>query len=377
MTAELAGRRSRALIISDVTGPGGVGTHIGQLALEGRKLGWNVSVLMDDGRSSDVMAGSLRQLGVSLMRRSLYHGFHTEDAIRRAVWNTFDEYRPDIVHVQCGSPRSAIVPRELALEACLPLIITENFVPAELDVTEEKLRRLRQIYQRAFAAIAVCDENLRLLRERFGLYASRQLVIRYGVELPPDVRPRGTAPQLFKAVTVARLTPRKGIDVLIRAVAVLTDEVRSQFVFTVVGDGEQRGQLQELAEDLRVAGCIKFVGWSDDVRSLLRAQDLFILPSLAEGQPIALLEALAAELPCIASAVSGIPEVLGEGEYGALVNPNDPAALSAAVSAFARDPKLLQRKSSAARPHLRLNHDPKTNTAKVIALWHDTISSPR
>lgn len=376
MRAEQGGRRPRALLISDVTGPGGVGTHIGQLTSAGQQWGWDVAVLMDDGRGSDEMADYLVRLGITPTRGRLYHGYHGEGEVRRTVSKTFEDFRPDVVHVQCGSPRSAVVPRELAIEARVPLIITENYVGDDLDVTDEGLERIRRTYRRAFAAIAVCEENLRLLRERFGLRAERQVVIRYGVELPSDVRPRDGAPKVFKAITVARLSPRKGIDVLIRAAAVLSDEIRSRFEFTLVGDGEQGAHLKELARKSGVAGRLRFADWSNDVQTLLREHDLFILPSRAEGQPIALLEALAACLPCIASAVSGIPEALGEGRYGALVSPDDPVALGAAISAFAKAPALLQQKASAARDHLRKNHDPRTNTAKVVAFWNEAMKSP-
>src|SRR4051812_14448269 len=118
---------SRTLIITDVTGPGGVGTHIGQLALEGERRDWDVSVLMDDGKEVDDMARSLRRQGVVVERGKLYHGYHSEQVIRNTVVDAFRRRSPEVVHVQCGSPRSAVFPREVAAQASIPLIFTENY----------------------------------------------------------------------------------------------------------------------------------------------------------------------------------------------------------------------------------------------------------
>jgi glycosyltransferase involved in cell wall biosynthesis len=324
---------------------------------------------MDDGNGSDTMADSLRQSGIFVVRAGLYRRYRTEQEIREAVLAVYERYRPDVVHVHCGSPRSAVLPRELAVNASLPLIVTENYVAADLEIPDDILQRIKQLYRRAFAVIAVCEENRVLLREKFGLRADQQVVIRYGIRLPPERSRNPVVTPGFKAITVARLTPQKGIDVLLRAVAALPVHVRSMFQFTVVGDGQDDQKLNRMAEDLYVAECMSFPGWSNDVQALLQTSDLFILPSRAEGQPIALLEALAAGLPCIASAVSGIPEALGDGKYGTLVRAEDPLSLSEAIASFAANPTVLRQKAAAARDYLRMNHDPERNMGEVVRLW--------
>jgi glycosyltransferase involved in cell wall biosynthesis len=367
-------KQPRALIITDVTMPGGVTTHIGQLARVARARGWHVSVLMDQGSGTDSMADSLRRLGVPVCRGSLYHGHYSDEEIRRAVHAAFERDKPHVVHVQCGSPRSAVLPRELAIEASLPLVVTENYVTANYDIADDTLRRIRGVYRRSFAVISVCDENRSLLRERFGLYADRHVVVRYGVVLPPERVWSPRKSRRYRAICVARLTRQKGVEVLVRAVAELPPDLHAGLHFTLVGGGELEGQLKQLATDCAVGGRFDFIGWSDNVPVLLNNHDLFVLPSIAEGQPIALLEALAAGLPCIASAVSGIPEALGHGAYGALVTPNDPLSLRAAITSFYEDPTILQRKAAEARRHLQTYHDPDRNMGKVIQLWETAIA---
>lgn len=361
--------RPRVLFITDVTGLGGVGTHMCQLAQAGQRSGWDVFVLMDDAPDTDGLADDLRQVGVPVQRAGLYRAFNREQQIRHAVLSAIDERQPDLVHVHLGSPRSAVVPRELTLAASIPLIVAEHYVSADLEITDEQLNRIRAIYRQAYAVIACCDENRILLQQKFGLHAKRQVVVRYGITLREGGSRPEMAPENIRAIITARLTQRKGIDVLIRAVAALPLEIRKRIRFTVVGDGEEETTLKQMAENLGVTEVINFLGWSNDVETLLRSHDLFILPSRSEGQPIALMEALSAGLPCIASAVSGIPELLGEGSHGDLVPVDDPESLCAAIAAFVREPSILQRKVRRARPYLEMNHDPEKNLGKIIDLW--------
>lgn len=368
--------RPRALLITDATQPGGVGTHVGQLALTGRRSGWDVSVLMEEVPATDGMANTLRDLGVSVKRAGLYRKQHSEEQISDSVLSVINELRPDVVHVHCGSPRSGVMPRKLTLDASVPLIVTEHYVAPDLEITEEQLQSIRPIYKNAYAVIAVCDENRRLLQQKFGLHAKRQMVIRNGVTMPAKKYRPDASLVNFRSVSIARLAHQKGIDVLIRAVAALPEEIHERATFTVAGDGEDEAQLKKLAGNLGVSECFDFVGWSNNVPALLATHDLFILPSRAEGQPIALMEALAAGLPCIATAVSGIPEVLAGGAFGALVPPDDPESLCAAIASFAREPGILQRKVRDSRRHIEMNYDVDRNMSKVVGVWKAATVSP-
>jgi len=360
--------RRRVLLVTDVTGPGGVSTHLLQLAEFGRSAGWEVGVLMDDCPGIATTARALLQRKFVVQLGSVYHGYHDEETIRATILSGLGRFRPEVVHVHCGSPRSAVLPRELSLDAGLPLIVTEHFVPPDLALDDAQRARLAAIYRRAAIVISVCDENRRLLRERYSLWTDRHFVVRYGVHAPPiDGRPDegGTV----RAITVARFVSQKGIDVLVRAVAQLQSDIRNSATFTVVGGGPLEDELRQLAKELGVSEQIRFIGWCDDIPARLRSHDLFILPSRSEGQPIALLEALAAGLPCIASAVSGIPEALGDGRYGRLVPPDDPASLAQAIELFASARADLSAKAAAASNHLRNCHDLATNLGEVVGLW--------
>ncbi|TAE57884.1 MAG: glycosyltransferase family 1 protein [Nostocales cyanobacterium] len=121
---------------------------------------------------------------------------------------------------------------------------------------------------------------------------------------------------------VARLHQQKGHQILLQAFAkVVKSDQNTQLL--IVGDGKLKEELIKLAQELGIKNNIKFLGSRSDIYEFLSAIDIFVLPSLWEGQPIALLEALAMGKPCIASHVNGIPEIINHGINGYLVNPND------------------------------------------------------
>ena len=112
-------------------------------------------------------------------------------------------------------------------------------------------------------------------------------------------------------------------------------------------------EVRKLAESLGLAGEVHFLGQRRDVPDLLNAMDIFVLPSYSEGLSLALLEAMAAGLPVIATAVGGLPEVVTDGDNGLLIPPRDAAALAGALERLLADPALAQRLGANAREHVR------------------------
>lgn len=156
-----------------------------------------------------------------------------------------------------------------------------------------------------------------------GVPADRIRVVAYPVEAPPPAEPELAADVLF----VNRLVASKGVHVLVRAVAALEG-----VTLAIAGDGPERPRLEALAAELGVEA--RFLGWVDAARraSLLRGCRVFAFPSLwQEPFGIAGVEALAAGIPVVASAVGGVPHWLEEGRGGLLVPPGDPDALGAAI----------------------------------------------
>jgi glycosyltransferase involved in cell wall biosynthesis len=143
----------------------------------------------------------------------------------------------------------------------------------------------------------------------------------------------------FMFLSTARLAPDKGLNYLIEAAALLPSKLR--FLIFIAGEGPARARLERLVERLRVGHRIRFLGYREDVNDLLAACDLVVLPSLREGLSIALLEALAAGKPIIASDIGSHVEVVGEARAAELVPAGDAAALCKAISSVTGDRELM------------------------------------
>jgi glycosyltransferase involved in cell wall biosynthesis len=142
--------------------------------------------------------------------------------------------------------------------------------------------------------------------------------------------------------SVARLAPEKGTRVLLEAFARLRRE-QPDSRLVLVGDGPDRIPLEGHASKLGIREAVDFLGARSDIAELLQTFDLFVLPSLSEGIPLALLEAMAAQRAIVASSVGGVPEVIVDGESGLLVPPGDAESLAAAMA------KLLESETARAK----------------------------
>ena len=154
--------------------------------------------------------------------------------------------------------------------------------------------------------------------------------------------------------TVANFYPIKGLRYFIEGAA-LVKQIMPEVRFAIVGDGEQRVELRTLARRLDLDPEMLFLGHRDDVLELLSLFNVFVLPSVTEGLPFALLEAMAAAKPVVATAVGGVPELIMDGQTGLLVPPRDPQALAEAIISLLRDPERAKAMGMAARQRV-LSH---------------------
>lgn len=148
--------------------------------------------------------------------------------------------------------------------------------------------------------------------------------------------------------TVAHLRPGKGHEVLLRAAARVLHLVPDAR-FQIVGDGARRRELEREASALRISAQVAFLGHMDDVPAVLRQSDLFAFPSFMEASPNALIEAMAAGVPVVATRTGGIPEVVEHERTGLLVPPGDDRALAAALLRLIERPRLASALGAAAR----------------------------
>jgi glycosyltransferase involved in cell wall biosynthesis len=238
----------------------------------------------------------------------------------------------DIVHLH--SSKAGALGRLAARTARVPSVYTPHAWPFLMDAgggSRTVWRTIERLGARLGAAVICVSEaeHLAGLRAR-SLGRGAVAVIPNGVEIPPaavQVREDGH----LVVGTIARLTRQKGLDVLL-ASAALVLESRPHTRFVIVGDGPDRGRLREQAAALGIGHAVEvrqdLVGRGRDV---LPEFDVFALASRWEGMPIALLEAGAAGLPCVATDVGGVTEILHDGVSGRVVPPEDPEALAGAL----------------------------------------------
>lgn len=183
-----------------------------------------------------------------------------------------------------------------------------------------------------------------------GFDASRIVLIPNGVETDAFAPLRRSGdPATRTVVSVARLSAEKGIDVLLEAWKRVVSQTSSAVRLVLVGDGPERGALERQARESALNGSLVFAGQVRDVRPFLQHGDLFVLPSRSEGLPNALLQAMSVGLPCIASRVGGVQELITDGVNGRLVEPEDPRALAEALLQLLSDQEEAGRLGAAAR----------------------------
>lgn len=205
---------------------------------------------------------------------------------------------------------------------------------------------------------------------------------RFGpTDRPHAMRDGGDAADPVRLVSVGRLVPKKGYDLLLQALALLPADLHWQF--THIGGGPELARLQALAERLGIAAHIDWRGAlpQQDVLELYRDSDLFVLPSRItadgdrDGLPNVMVEAASQRLCCIGSNISGIPELFQDGENGLLVPPEDAPALAEALSRAMRDPALRARLGDAAEARVRADFDAASSIAQLQALFQQAWDS--
>ncbi|MFM1804077.1 MAG: hypothetical protein RL136_956 [Planctomycetota bacterium] len=243
--------------------------------------------------------------------------------------------RFDLIHCHFGP--AGVVAAELLRAGLLSGPLSVGFYG--YDLTREPLRRGRDLYRGLFARASLLLPHSRYLADRLialGAPADRIHLHRLGIDLsrfPATDRSARTGPAT--ALAVGRFVEKKGFEYLLRAFARAATDMRLR----IVGDGPLRPALEQLAHELGIAPRVTFTGWLPPagVAREMHEADLLVTPSVTaadgdmEGLPLVVIEAMATGLPVIGTAHSGIPEIVVDGETGAVVPERDIEALAAAL----------------------------------------------
>jgi glycosyltransferase involved in cell wall biosynthesis len=225
--------------------------------------------------------------------------------------------------------------------------------------------------------IAITDHVRTHLVEGVGAPAGMVTTVRYGVSAPPVSRLTrsdvGLGESEFVVGFVGRLTPQKNVGLLILAMA-----KRPDITCVIVGDGELRGDLEHLAQSL---GCtnVRFLGAQSDAARFMPLFDVFCLPSIWEGLGVVLLEAMLQKVPIIGSHAGAVPEVLGRGTCGLLIDPSSVDSLLEAIDRMRHDPSLRRTLARNGYQHARAEFSLQRMEEQTCQIYRDlykTTPSP-
>lgn len=314
------------------------------------------------------------------------HALHKREgkdfSVYLRLWRLLKALRPDIVHTRNLATVEGMLPAALA--GVPGRVHGEHGRDVhDLDGTRRRYQWLRRAYRPLIQHYIALSADLEAyLRARVGVPARKITRIYNGVDtvrfhppagtrdpLPPD----GFAPPGTMVIgSVGRMRAVKDPLNLVRAFLLLLErraDARERLRLVLVGDGPLREPAVALLRAADAHGLAWVPGACDNVPELLRAMDVFVLPSLVEGISNTILEAMACGRPVVATRVGGNPELVGEGETGYLVPRSDPHALAGAIERYLDEPALMLRHGAAGRARVEAAFSLETMVACYLAVY--------
>ena len=356
--------------------PSGMGVHMRCLAEEYVRQGRRVTLMYWPNVNAERLFAPAEERGVRLARTP-----HPRDP-RFAISIAEDLQRcpSDVFHLHVGTGRENFDGARAAASHGVPAIVQTLHLPWLIHNRRKRDAMLAAL-EPVDRVITVSDWQ-RATYEKVGVAAQRIVTVPNGVPhrawSPGRTvarRELGLESGRHVVMTVGRLTSMKGHRYLLDAVPLL---LRSSpdLVVVVVGEGDLHRALRDQTERLGVAHAVRFVGHRTDARELLPAADVFVLPSLHEGMPLAVLEAMDAGLPVVGTRVIGTSEAVDDGVSGLLVPPGNPTALAEALTELLSEPALRERMSVAGRQRYERLFT-ATRMARRTAAVYDEVLAPR
>jgi glycosyltransferase involved in cell wall biosynthesis len=283
--------------------------------------------------------------------------------------------RPEVFHAHLTWPLACKFGLAAAVAARVPAVLaTHQLVPPFV------LRRRALVQQRVLGSmvgcqIAVSEDIAARLVDLFGWPRQRITVVHNGIPVPgerPEVDAALRAQLLagYRAIVLvpARLDPLKGHEFLLEAAREL-----ERVHVVVAGEGSERPRLEGLADRLGIRGRVTFLGFREDVSRLTACADVVVLPSLAEGLPLAVLEAMSVGTPLVATAIGGTDEAVVDGVTGLLVPPRDAAALAGAVERVLANPEEAKRRAETAAVRVAVEFSASRMVAGVESVYEELL----
>jgi glycosyltransferase involved in cell wall biosynthesis len=332
---------------------------------------WTPTLFHHGGRGIAPLIGQLRELGVPDVVVPRMPRLRSVGGLAYLV-RTLRASQPSVFHANLNRPDSCRSALLAATIARVPTIVATQHFFGEAQPPARRRHRLAVRGVDRFIAVSH-DTGERLRTWLSG--SARVTVVHNGISLDrfssdaSDVHSHArTTPSRGVVLAVGRLVQRKGYHHLLDA-AVRLPGVR----ILLAGEGPERFALEERARALGVSGRVEFLGHREDVPELLSSCDVFVLPSLFEGHPLSVLEAMAAGRPVVATDSGGTREAVVHGETGLLVPAGDPAALAEAILSMLTDPARARRMGAAGRVRVHEEFSAQGMVHRVTRLYDELL----
>ncbi len=234
------------------------------------------------------------------------------------------------------------------------------------------------------ASICVSDDLVEECR-RLGIREERRYLVHNAIDTDDYSRTRSIAEakrelgineRAILVGAVGRLSPEKGFDLLIRAIAKLR-QAGMPVELAIAGDGNARPELERLIAQLAGGSYVRLLGHVADPRRLYEAMDVYALSSLREGLPNVLLEAMALEVPVVATRVAGVPKMIADGEDGLLVEAGSLESLANALTQVANDANLRRNVAAAGRQTVEKRFSFRRRMERIVEIYDEVLGIQR
>lgn len=333
-----------------------------------------VGVFENAHAAPNSVAGQFESRGLQVIRIPCRSRFDL--ATVRRIREIIQAQEIDLVHSH--GYKSDIYAWLAARRLHLPLMATSHLWTRQ-TATVRFYEFLDGLVLRRFDAVAAVSERIAGQLRQAGISDDKVSVIDNGIDLRPFQSPvpalktEITAGDRLLIGTVGRLTAQKGIEYFLAAARQLLNEF-SDALFVIVGDGSDREKLERMAGELNIAKSIHFTGARNDMPGIYASLDVFVLASISEGMPMALLEAMASGQPVVATTVGAVPQIVVPGETGMLVQPGDPVELASAIATLLRDPVLRDRVARKGQTKVREGFSSQAMTQRYCKLYAELLS---
>ncbi|HKJ03978.1 MAG TPA: glycosyltransferase [Geopsychrobacteraceae bacterium] len=336
--------------------------------IDSRRFDVAIAAFVDSREQFNAFYNEASQRGANLYPVEINSPYDVRQLLR--LHQIIVEFKPDVIHSH--GYKTNILGFLLARRFAIPVVATIHGWLHSRRKTTQIFNRVNMFLLKRFDRVVAVSGQIERVLLCSKVSSSRLVTLRNvpftktkpGFDRSSFVQQYSLLPDSIYVGFVGRLEPVKGGEFFISAAATVLQS-HSNIQFLIAGEGPEYSLMVEMAERLGISSQVKFLGFVDCPETLFQVLSLYVLPSLDEGVPLSLLEAMSAGVPVVASAVGGVPEVVEDGVNGLLVPAGDPDLLASVICRSLEDQKGTHQRIMAAKETIREDYN--------VERWIETL----